>query len=317
MTAKSQTKIVALTGATGFVGAYILNRLLGLPDVRVNALTRRPQEPREGVTWIPGSLNERAALEALAEGADAVVHCAGLVKARTCQEFEAVNKEGTGRVAEAAAGAGTNPHFVLVSSLAAREPHLSYYAGSKRAGEDLVRTQQGLDHWTIIRPPAVYGPGDTEILKWLRSMRSGFALAPGSLENRFSLIHAADVAGAVAGVLWREATHGKTYELDDGQAEGYAMADIASIVGPLLERRVRCLAIPRAAISTFGLLNEVTAAMTGGVPMLSRAKAREVTHPDWTSRGDRLQELGVWKPTIPATKGLTETVRWYQDQGLL
>ena len=149
---------VALIGATGFVGRHLLRRLTD-EGWRLRALTRRPEAlgpPTERVQPVVGDLESDAALTALIQGADVVVHCAGLVAARDAAEFHRVNAEGTARLLRAAAAAG-RPRFLLISSLAAREPQLSPYAASKRQAEELLRQNAGGLTWQALRPPVVYG----------------------------------------------------------------------------------------------------------------------------------------------------------------
>src|SRR5687767_595612 len=152
---------LAITGGTGFVGSHLLRTALGAGH-RVSALTRRPQSVRNTLSWVEGDLADRAALARLVEGADAVIHVAGVLNARDRAGFEDGNVAGTLAMLAAATAAGIR-RFVFVSSLAAREPELSMYGGSKARAEALVESS-GLD-WSIVRPPAVYGPGDRETLE--------------------------------------------------------------------------------------------------------------------------------------------------------
>jgi uncharacterized protein YbjT (DUF2867 family) len=161
--------IVALTGASGFLGRTFTKHLLA-SGWQVRALVRRPAPDLEDMGAIPiaGAMEQRDSLERLVEGADAVVHCAGLLKARHKGEFTAVNVEGTARLAEAAAGCPRPPRFLLLSSLAAREPTISPYAASKRGAEEtLARCAGPLEHCSL-RPPGVYGPGDRATLPLFR-----------------------------------------------------------------------------------------------------------------------------------------------------
>src|SRR6266403_865643 len=129
---------VAVTGATGFIGSHIVARLPTL-GWRVRLLTRRlpvgPILAGSRFTAVIGSLGDADALEELIRGCDAVVHCAGLIKAVRPADFFAINAAATGRLAAAAAATPRPPRFILLSSLAARQPELSAYAASKRAGE--------------------------------------------------------------------------------------------------------------------------------------------------------------------------------------
>jgi nucleoside-diphosphate-sugar epimerase len=193
-------KVVAVTGATGFVGGHIL-RHLAEAGVHVRALTRRPPsaEVSANVTWVTGTLEDEAALTALLDQADAVIHCAGAIKARSRDEFFDVNAGGTRRLAGLAAAKATPPRFIHLSSLAAREPRLSSYAASKRAAEQALRAFPHLPV-LVLRPPAVYGPGDMETFRIFKLAEQGWCVAP-MTGGKVSLIHVDDVARAVVGAL--------------------------------------------------------------------------------------------------------------------
>ena len=163
-----------MTGATGFVGGATMRDAVAA-GWHVRALTRRPQPERAGVTWIMGALDQAASLAEMAAGSDVVMHIAGVVNVPTRAAFEAGNATATANVVDAARGAGVT-RFVHVSSLAAREPGISNYGWSKERAEAVVQ-DSGLD-WTIVRPPAVFGPGDTEMLDLFRMARRGLMLIP-------------------------------------------------------------------------------------------------------------------------------------------
>ncbi len=136
--ATARAPLVAVTGATGFIGRHLIAALVQA-GWRVRLLLRR--EP-SGAEWrqstpevVAGSLDNEAAVARLVEGVDAVIHLAGLIKAARRADFFAVNEQGVARIARATKQLSPDAHFLLVSSLAAREPLLSDYAASKRAGE--------------------------------------------------------------------------------------------------------------------------------------------------------------------------------------
>jgi uncharacterized protein YbjT (DUF2867 family) len=169
--------VVAVTGATGFLGRRLV-RVLTEQGWTVRVLARRdvvdPAWTGLEPQLVIGDLAQAGALAALCQGAETVVHVAGLIKARDRAAFDRANVEGSRRVAQATKAAGAR--LILVSSLAAREPELSDYAGSKRGGEDAAREILGGD-LTIVRPPAIYGPGDVETLR-LFKMASESAFLP-------------------------------------------------------------------------------------------------------------------------------------------
>lgn len=311
-------RLLALTGATGFIGKHIKTELAGR-GWRIRALTRKPAESHGGaqnVEWVPGDLDNADALERLVRGADAVVHCAGLIKARRARDFEAVNADGTRRLAQIAGGQPKPPRFVLVSSLAAREPHLSPYAHSKMLAEDIVRGLDQTPAATILRPPAVYGPGDAETLTIYRAVKRGLAPLPGG-GGRVSWIHVSDLASAVAAILETPSTAGQTFEIDDGHEQGYSLRETLGLVAGHLGVKPFFIPIPRALLELAGALNLAAAAVAGYRPMLTPGKAREICHPDWLSRGNRLSELTSWRPRLQMDQGLAETLSWYRREKLL
>ena len=179
---------LAITGGTGFVGARLLDAALA-GGHQVRALIRRPQSPRAGVIWVDGALDRPDCLDALVAGADAVIHVAGAINAPDAAGFEAGNVIGTGAVLAAADKAGT-ARFIHTSSLSAREPLLSQYGASKARSEALVADSPLST--AIVRPPAIYGPGDRELLEMFMMAARGFVLLPPA--GRLSLLHVADLA---------------------------------------------------------------------------------------------------------------------------
>jgi uncharacterized protein YbjT (DUF2867 family) len=203
--------ILAVTDGTVIVGKQLLN-LATQRGNTVRALTRRAQQPRDGVEWIEGTLEDRSALERLVEGRDAIIHVAGVINAPSAIGFEEGNVKGTLAMLAAATAAGTR-RFVHVSSLAAREPKLSQYGASKARSEELVEGS-GLD-WVIVRPPAVYGPGDKEMLELFKMARAGQIYMPP--KGRLSLIHADDLCRLLLAAAEPDAPQKIVIEPDDGR----------------------------------------------------------------------------------------------------
>ncbi len=179
---------LAITGGTGFVGSRLI-ALAVEAGHQVRALTRRRAGGAERIsTWVAGDLRDTAALARLCEGADAVIHVAGVVNAPNRAGFAAGNIEGTRNMLAAAEGAGVR-RFVHVSSLAAREPGMSDYGWSKAEAERLV--EDSLLDTAMVRPPAIYGPGDMEMLELFKLAKRGIALLPPG--GRLSVIEVGDL----------------------------------------------------------------------------------------------------------------------------
>ena len=206
----------------------------------------------------------------------------------------------------AALGAQSQPpRLLLLSSIAAREPQLSWYSHSKREGEKLL---EGLStpEWIILRPPAVYGPGDKEMLPIFQWMQRGIALVPGSPDARTSLIHVTDLVRAIIACLQSENAIGQTLTLCDGQQNGYSWREMADIAGEHWSRSVRLLHIPRWLLDGVAMLNSLMARITRKAPMLTPPKLRELRHEDWVVDNGAITAATGWTPQVGLREGLKQ-----------
>lgn len=300
---------IAMTGATGFVGRAVLDLALS-QGIAVRALTRRPQDPRAGVTWVAGSLETPEALIDLATGADAVLHIAGVVNVPDRDAFYAGNAGGTAAMLAATTAAGVR-RFVQVSSLAAREPDLSDYGWSKAQAEEVVRSS-GLD-WTIIRPPAVFGPGDTEMFDLFRAATKG--VVPVS-RGRVSVIFVRDLAALLLTTARDEGVAvGATWEPDDGRPRGWTNASLARAIGRAVGRG--SVVAPAVPSSLLHLAARADRWWRGDAAKLTPDRARYIAHPDWVARADMHPPAALWHAATPTERALADTVAWYRREGWL
>ncbi|MEL6876917.1 MAG: NAD(P)-dependent oxidoreductase [Pseudomonadota bacterium] len=324
------TRVLAITGATGFVGSAVLDAAAA-EGLEVRALARRDQPEREGVTWVQGTLEDAEALEELITGADAVIHIAGLTNTPEPAEFETANVAGTQNMIAATKAAGVK-RFVFVSSLSAREPDLSAYGASKARAETLVEAS-GLD-WTTVRPPAVYGPRDTDMFELFRSAKFGFVPLPP--RGATSIIHADDLARLLL-ILATHALHPSTrslpgdhpggrvegvgglvrhkmFEPDDGREGGWSHKELAKAIGKAVGRPVFAPHLPASVLDAAAQADR----------MLRRDKAKltpdrvgYMCHPNWVVRSQKAVPEKVWQPRISGEEGLSATAKWYRDDGWL
>ena len=297
--------ILAITGGTGFVGSRLIDAALANGH-SVRALTRREQLPRTPIEWVEGSLESRDALERLVDGAEAVIHVAGVINAPTAEEFEAGNVAGTLAML-AAATAGGIRRFVHVSSLAAREPQLSLYGASKQRSEELVQSS-GLD-WSIVRPPAVYGPGDKETLELFKMAKAGLILLPP--KGRLSLIHVDDLARLLLALAHRGAPKKLVVEPDDGRPDGWSHKELAQALGRAVGRRAVSLSAPRPLMRFAAFADRL---LRRDRAKLTADRAAYFSHPDWVVSSEKCPPTDLWMPQVATEKGLADTARWYRDQ---
>jgi uncharacterized protein YbjT (DUF2867 family) len=300
--------ILAITGGTGFLGGHVL-RIAAERGHSLRALARRPQLPRPHVEWVAGTLDDHRSLAELCEGTDAVLHIAGAINAPDLAGFVAANVTGTASLLTAAEAAEV-ARFIHVSSLSAREPDLSNYGWSKAASEALV-AQSPLD-WTIVRPPAIYGPGDREMLELFRIARAKGVL-PLPPKGRLSLIEAGDMARLLLDLAEAPAAVGRTYEPDDGAENGYSHREFGKLIGAAVGRP-GVLALP---VPGFALRLAATAERfrLGDKAKLTPDRVRYFCHPDWVVTQRPPAE--IWEPRVGGAEGLKATADWYRAQGWL
>ncbi|CAB1056233.1 Nucleoside-diphosphate-sugar epimerase [Olavius sp. associated proteobacterium Delta 1] len=302
---------IALTGATGFVGAAVARRLTTAGH-RIQALIRPAsiyKQPADiAAEWIAGDLDDVQSLQRLVKGVAAVIHCAGAVRGSTREHFNRINADGLARLVRATVNQHPMPRLLLISSLSAREPHLSHYAASKRQGERLLTEQSHQLSWTIYRPCAVYGPGDREILPVFKWMAKGIAPVLGSGNGRFSLIYVNDLAEAIATWLDRNCCQSGTYELHDGNPGGYSWHDVINTIRQLRRKAMVRLQIPLVLVKLTAALNLLAARTVGYAPMLTPGKVCELSHPDWVCDNAALISATGWTPKILLPEGLQLTL---------
>lgn len=301
---------IALTGGTGFVGSAALEVALHRAHA-VRALTRREQSAQKEVEWVRGTLDDTAALADLVTGAETVVHIAGLTNTPNPDRFEAANVTGTANMIAAAKSAGVD-RFVFVSSLSAREPDLSAYGGSKARAEELVKAS-GLD-WTIVRPPAVYGPRDVDMFELFRTAK--FGIVPVPAEGRTSIIHVEDLARLlIALVPANPVTKGHTYEPWDDNAFGYEHSELAKMIGEAMGNdHAKALPLP-PAVMHFGA--KVDGFLRGSKAKLTPDRVGYMLHPDWVCDMKKAPPISVWQAVWSGADGLRMTADWYKDEGWL
>lgn len=258
-----------------------------------------------GAELVPGSLADTDTLHQLCADCSAVIHGAGAVRGSSQAEFDRVNVSGTAAIIDAVKSQAKPPLLLLLSSLAASQAHLSWYAHSKRAGEQQLEQEDQID-WVILRPPAVYGPGDKEMLPVFQMMSHGIAPVAGSIDARISLIHVTDLVEAIIACLREEASQHQVLTLCDGKAAGYNWREMADLAEHTWSRRVRLWQLPKWLLDAVAAGNLRLARITGRAPMLTPPKLRELRHPDWVVDNQAITRITGWSPKIGLKEGLQE-----------
>ena len=310
--------VVALTGGTGFIGRR-LAPLLARAGWKVRLLLRRdpvlPEWRGMEPQIVAGDLRDSGALAQLTSGVDAIVHVAGVIKAARTREYFEVNHSGSAALAQAVRRHAPQAHFLHVSTLAAREPQLSDYAASKSAGEKAVLETLGA-RATVVRPPAVYGPGDRETLVFFQLARGRFVPLLGSASAVAAMIHVEDLTRLLVAQLG-VAPSGAIFSAADERPGGYPWREVFSTAARAVGNdSARLFHAPSALLRCAAWLGDA-GKLFGSANMLNSQKLRELRHADWSvTAGERARPPG-WEPRYSLVDGFAQTVAWYRREGWL
>lgn len=310
--------LVAVTGAGGFIGQHLVPALAQAGwDTRL--LLRREPSHRSWQALRPqvvvGSLSDEPTLVRLVDGADAVIHVAGLIKAARRRDFFEINLDATRALANVARRCAPQAHVVHLSSLAAREPALSDYAASKRAGEEAVLDVLG-SQVTVLRPPAVYGPGDRETLRFFQLARHLMVPLLGRRDAQLAMIHVQDLVRLIVTLTAAE-PQGKVFAAADARPAGYRWDELLGAAARAVGNpSPRFVAAPVSLLQGVAWFGDLARAL-GVASMLSSQKLRELRHPDWGVSSGELAAPAGWAPQFDLDRGFADAVAWYRSAGWL
>ncbi len=333
------SKTAFVTGGTGFVGSHLVEELLRRDFADVRCLVR--SDPKWlsdlDVTYVRGDLSDVEALWTALDGVTHVYHVAGITRAPNWEPFYEVNVQGTLNLLGAVKHAAPAVERVLVtSSLAAvgrcDDPPatedaplrpVSRYGRSKAEMEEALRESQQMtaSYWetlpiTVVRPPAVYGPRDRDILDFFQAVsRHVCPIVGGASASKVSLVHGRDLARGIAEASRHPESKGKTYLL--GGERPYAWSEVKQAATDALDTWAITVPVPGPLVTVLGAAAEAWGALTGTYPPLNRDKAREIRHACTACTIDKAQQDFGYTPRIPLDEGINETVEWYEAQGWL
>ncbi len=323
---------IAVTGATGFIGSHLVGTLVSRGH-EVTCLARSAGR----TAWISGlpvrivygDLFNPEALRELVSGQNAVVHTAGLTKAAGLDEYVRANVEGTVNVLSAVREKAPRlGRFVYLSSLeamgpsTAARPHvedgeqrpLSMYARSKVMAEKALALFSDTLPMTVIRPPAVFGPRDRDILAYFRLAARGFTPVVG-YRNTISIVYVKNLAAGIALALERPFGSMRSYFFTDGPPLGWT--ELSEMIARALGKKTLRIAVPAFAVRMVGSISGLYSALTKKALLISKDKVQAMKQEYWTASDQRARsELG-YRPAYTTEQGIKETAEWYVKEGWL
>jgi dihydroflavonol-4-reductase len=324
---------VLVTGSNGFIGSHAVEALLR-KGCGVRCLVRKRSER----TWLrgldvefhEGDLRDPASLEAAVSGMDWIFHLAGCTKASNREAFFAANAEGTGQLLSAAEKAGDRlRRFVYVSSIAAAGPDsgerplneddpprpVTWYGASKLEGERSAGSFRDRIPVTVIRPPVVFGPRDTDVLHFFRSVKNGFIPAVGGRDSWAGFVYVEDLVLGLIAAADAEAAAGRTYYLATEGAMSWT--EFGRVIGRRLGRKTVRVPVPKPLLFGLLLFHEAAGRLRGRTGILNLQKYPEYSNRFWRCDASRAEREFGYRPAVPMAEAVDRTVRWYREAGWL
>jgi nucleoside-diphosphate-sugar epimerase len=329
-----QPNNVLVTGSSGFVGGNLVEALLKR-GCSVTCLVRNSSKAHTflqklGAHLVFGDLSDAATLRKAVSGVDKIFHIAGAIKASNRQQYFEVNQLGTRRLLEAAAEANPNlSRFIHMSSLSAAGPSknghklredeepnpISWYGESKLESEREVLKFANVYPVTILRPSAVYGQRDMETLVIFRMIKSGWLFTPGTSSRRFSMIHVADLSESCIRAGELNTPSGEIFYI--ARPEAYAWEDVANSIAQALAKHYVRIPLPKWTAMAAGLAGDLWSVLSGKALTVNSQKTRELLQPFWLCDSSKALKYLGFNPAIDLSRGIRETVIWYQNKGYL
>jgi len=320
-----------ITGATGFIGSHLADRLIADNTfTEVRCLVRTKDKWLEGKKFkrIPGDLNDITALTKGIKGVDVIFHLAAIVKAPSQKEFTQANVNATEDVIRIAQKNGVK-NIVVLSSLAAVGPSdgtpinetraykpVSMYGKSKRDMEQGIQEIAGKkDSIKIIRPPAVYGPREDQIFTYFKTFRKGLSTIVGDgTHPRLSMVYVDDLVEGIVKASQKTDTGIHTYFITG--PDTYNWNQIHDVTSTVMGKKAFKLKIKPAFVKKVGSFVENAASLIGKYPVVNKEKTNELIL-EWTCSSIKAEKELDYKPTVSLQEGISRTIHWYQKHNWL
>lgn len=323
---------ILITGATGFLGGQVATACLEAGhsvSAFVRSSSRTEALEAQHIECVRVDLEQADTMAPHLKQMQAIVHCAGGGKVIHTRDFYRGNVDTTQALLQAVKKAGALlEHFVLVSSLAAHGPAskglpshenmppgpITHYGRSKLMAERIAQKYTKHFPVSILRPPALYGPGDTRFLMMYQQILSGvFPLPPG--QNQMSMLYGADCVSAIMACLHHPHSHGGVYFIEDGHI--YNTSQLVQTIAQSLKTQVKCLPVPIGVLKGIALVSESLSQLKQTPAFLTRDKIKDMQQSHWLCSSEKIRSELDWLPEIGLEEGIDHTTAFYQNQGWL
>ncbi len=323
---------ILVTGASGFVGGHLveaLTRQKKKVKLLVRSSSRLAFKQTPNLQLCEGDVTDKQSVEKAMRGVETVYHLAGLLRGANYADYEKVNVDGTRNICEAFVHQKKKNRLIYVSSLSAAGPSeigqaltetmpaqpVSFYGQTKLGGEEVVRSYQKRMKTVILRPGAVYGPREKDILEYFKMVKQGWVLIPGKGSLKVSFVYVADLVQAILLAGKSPRAPGNTFFVSDGKS--YTWEDYSAVIGKTLHRSFRVFYVPMFLVKGTGYMADLKARITGKASIVSTDKIKEAPGPGWVCSNEKIVRKLGFRPRYDIEQGIRESVDFYLKAGWL
>jgi len=318
-----------ITGATGFVGSHLADKLLE-KGYDVYCLTRKTSNLQwlkgKNVHFVEGDLFSNDVLSETIKEMNYIFHVAGVVKAKNQEGFEKGNylatknlleltqkyKPGIKKFIHISSGAvcGPNPDDKPMDETYIPQPRTAYGKTKKMAEDEVIKFKEKFPV-VMVRPPAVFGPRDTEIFIYFKTFAGGLNSVIGLSEKYLSLIYVEDLVDGIILAAEKETVSGSIYFICSDKE--YSWNDIGSITSKLLGKKAIKVRVPHWVVYTVGAIAQFFSMFSKKAATLNIEKCFDITRKKWVFSNEKAKrELGFSeKYTLEESFG--KTILWYKE----
>ena len=321
-----------VTGGTGFVGSHLVEQLISSGDYsEVRCLVRSSDKWLSGkpFTKVKGDLTAIQEIGKALDDVDIVFHNAAVLMAKSQKEFTRSNVDATENLIRLAQKKGVK-NFVILSSLAGAGPSsgtpkkeaepmkpVSMYGESKKSMEEMIRkVSRSSDSIKVIRPPAVYGPRETDIYTFFKTFSKGLCPIVGDGNHPLvSMVYVSDLVDGIMLASKKTDTGIHTYYLG-GPRDSYSWNEISEITSIVLNKKPLKVKLKPDWVKKIAAVIEGGASLFGKYPVVNKEKANEMVL-EWVCSSDKARKELGYEPKISIQEGVSRTIRWYKKHNWL
>ncbi len=320
--------ISVVTGASGFVGSHLVDRLIQ-EGHHVKCILRKSSSRRwlenKPVEIFDCGLSDKEGLKKILKDADYLFHIAGVVKSKTEDGYYQGNVETTRMLLEVLCEVNPNiKRVVISSSMTACGPSLggipcteetpehpiTRYGKSKFEQERVAKSY--MDHLpiSILRLHAVYGERDTEIYQVFKTYKAGLMTLVGFNEKKLNLIHVDDAVNGLYLAAIKEKAKGQIYFL--ASEEIYTWPQISEAISKAFGKKALTIRFPHFLVYTVAAFAQFFAMFSSKAATFNLEKAKDFVQTAWTCEVTKAKDQLGYRQTVSLEEGMKRTIEWYK-----